>query len=177
MTNASVRLTLDEKLGLIRSRARRLGFRRHDLEDSVQEVMLAVLEFEYDSEKSNGATEATALTTIIDRRLKTLLRSQQRYAGLLSRAADRLAAECQGYDDGPVCDEASGVERVASAELDQVLASMDSEMQQVCQLLMDGLSTAGIAEQLGMGWHRANRIVEAIRDRLQAAGLNPTEVQ
>ncbi|MBX3452480.1 MAG: sigma-70 family RNA polymerase sigma factor [Planctomycetaceae bacterium] len=177
MTIAAERLTLEQKLDLIRSRARRLGFRRHDLEDAVQEVMLAILEFEYDPDKSNGATETTALTTVIDRRLKTLLRSQKRYAGLLSRATDQLAVACQGFDDGPYCEEAGGLERVASAELDEILSSMDEEMQEVCRLLMEGLSTTGIAEQLGMGWHRANRIVDTIRERLQAAGLNPTDVE
>jgi hypothetical protein len=67
MTHEAQQLSLDDKLNLIKSRARLLGFRRHDLEDAVQEVMLAVLEFEYAPEKSNGATETTALTTVIDR--------------------------------------------------------------------------------------------------------------
>ena len=70
MTNATERLSLIEKLNLIKSRARLQGFRRHSLEDAVQEVALVVLEFEYDAEKSNGATETTALVTVIDRRLK-----------------------------------------------------------------------------------------------------------
>ena len=41
MTNNAERLTLEEKLDLVKSRARIMGFRRHDLEDAVQEVMLS----------------------------------------------------------------------------------------------------------------------------------------
>ena len=33
-------LTVEEKLDLIRSRAKRFGLRRHDLEDAIQDVML-----------------------------------------------------------------------------------------------------------------------------------------
>lgn len=36
MTNATERLSLDDKLNLIKSRARLMGFRRHDLEDAVR---------------------------------------------------------------------------------------------------------------------------------------------
>ena len=78
MTNAVEQLTLNEKLNLIKTRARLMGFRRHDLEDAVQEVMLEVLEFKYEPEKSNGATETTALTTVIDRKLVSLTRVNRR---------------------------------------------------------------------------------------------------
>lgn len=174
MTNAVERLTLDDKLNLIKSRARLMGFRRHDLEDAVQEVMLTVLEFEYDVEKSNGATETTALTTVIDRRLNLLRRSQRRYAGLIERATDRLAVEYQGCEDGPFELDRTGEERVASAELEDVIATMDDEMQQVCRLMMQGMLTRGISRRLKMGWNRVDELISTIRERLEAAGLNPS---
>ena len=61
---------------LIIARARRMGFRGHDLLDAQQEVALAVMLFRFDLAKSNGAAETTALTALIDRQLKTMLRAK-----------------------------------------------------------------------------------------------------
>lgn len=177
MTNTTERLTLNEKLNLIKSRARLQGFRRHDLDDAVQEVIMAALEFEYDPDKPNGGTETTALTTVIDRRLKLLKRTNRRYAGLIERATDRLAADNQGCYDGPCVNDQSGEDRIASAEVEAVIARMEEEMQQVCRLLMAGMLTRGIAKQLKMGWYRADELVAAIRERFEAAGLNPLVVE
>lgn len=177
MTNATERLSLDDKLNLIKSRARLMGFRRHDLEDAVQEVTLAVLEFEYDKQKSNGATETTALTTVIDRRLKLLKRSQRRYAGLLDRAAQHLAVDHKGLDDGPMIDDRSGEELVESEEVTSALYGLDAETLQVAGLLMEGATQNAIAEYLGMGWQRVARLTGLIRARLEAAGLNPAVVE
>ncbi len=177
MTNAAEQLTLNDKLNLIKTRARLLGFRRHDLEDAVQEVMLEVLEFKYETEKSNGATEATALTTVIDRKLISMQRVTRRYAGLIERATDQLAAEHQGYFDGPCSIDQSGEYRVASAEIESAIADLDDESKQVCRLLMDGLSTKGIAEELDMGWHRADRHVALIRERLEEAGITHLDAE
>lgn len=177
MTNSATRLTVDEKLTLVTGRARLLGFRRHDLEDAVQEVMLAVLEFEYAPEKSNGATETTALTTVIDRRLKLLKRSQRRYAGLLERAAGHLAAEHSGFQEGAGVEDGSADREVLGAEIAAVMADMDEESQQVCRMLTDGLSTRRIADELQTSWHRADRLVAGIREKLQAAGFTPADAE
>lgn len=177
MTDPATRLTLDDKLNLIKSRARLMGFRRHDLEDAVQEVMLAVLEFEYEPEKPNGGKEVTALTTIIDRKLISLKRGKRRYAGLIERATDRLSAEYQRCDDGPFHEDHSGDARVLSDEVTAALNGLDQESLQVARLLMEGLSTKAIAEHLDMGWHRADRIVAAIRERMVEAGLNPFDAE
>ncbi len=177
MTNNAERLTLEEKLNLVKSRARIMGFRRHDLEDAVQEVMLSVLEFQYDPEQPNGGTETTALTTVIDRRLSLLNRAKRRYAGLVDRASKNLAVECQGYEDGPFVDDDQAVQRLVSDEVETVIFSMDDEMQQVVRLLMDGLSTKAVAEQLDMSWHRADRIVTAIREHLEAVGFTAADAE
>ena len=177
MTNKAERLTLEEKLNLAKSRARIMGFRRHDLEDAVQELMLSVLEFEYDPNNANRATETTALTTVIDRRLLLMKRSQRRYAGLLNRAKENMAAEHQGFEDGPCSGDASAEDRITSKEVTSIISTMDDDMQQVCRLLMDGQTTHAIAEQLGMGWQRVVRLVAMIRERLEAAGFNSIDVE
>ena len=177
MTNNAERLTLEEKLNLVKSRARIMGFRRHDLEDAVQEVMLSVLEFVYDPENSKGATETTALTTVIDRRLALLIRAKRRYAGLLNRAAAYLAADHQGFEDGPCIEDDAAEHRLTSEEVASIIATMDDDMQQVCQLLLDGQSENAIAEQLGMGWQRVARLVALIRERLETAGFTAADAE
>ena len=177
MINAAEQLTLNDKLNLIKSRARLRGFRRHDLEDAVQEIAMVVLRFKYDAEKSNGATESTALITVIDRRLQLLKRTKRRYAGLIDHATEQLASDHQGYFDGPCVNDHTGEERVASAEVEAVIAQMEEEMQQVCRLLMAGMQTRGIARRLKMAWYRADELVAAIRERFEEAGLNPLVVE
>lgn len=177
MINAKEKLTLNEKLNLIKTRARLMGFRAHDLEDAVQEIVMVVLGFEYDAEKSNGASATTALITVIDRRLQLLNRSKRRYAGLIDRATEQLASDHQGYFDGPCVNDHSGEERIVSAEVEAVITPMAEEMQQVCRLLMAGMQTRGISRRLKMAWYRADELVAAIRERFEEAGLNPLIVE
>lgn len=54
---------------------------------------------------------------------------------------------------------------------------MDDDMQQVCGLLMDGVSENAIAEQLGMGWQRVARLVSLIRERLESAGFTAADAE
>ncbi len=177
MTNNAERLTLEEKLDLVKSRARIMGFRRHDLEDAVQEVMLSVLEFQYDPEQPNGGTETTALITVIDRRLISLKRVNRRHARIVERATDELAYASQGYDDGPRIEDHTAEERIVSEELESLISDMDEEMQQVCRMLMAGRRTRSIARRLKMGWRRADELVTAIRERLEAAGFAAADAE
>ncbi len=62
------------KVDLIVSRARRLGFRRQDLDDAQQQIVVELLSFEFDPTRSNGATEETAVTALIDHQLLSLRR-------------------------------------------------------------------------------------------------------
>lgn len=177
MTNNAERLTLEEKLDLVKCRARIMGFRRHDLEDAVQEVMLSVLEFEYDPEQPDGGAETTALTTVIDRKLVSLKRVNRRHARIAQWATDELAAKCQGLEDGPSSEDDRANHCLTKEEVACIIAKMDDDMQQVCQLLMDGQTTNAIAAQLGMGWERVVRLVSLIRERFAAAGFNSTDAE
>ncbi|GIX04907.1 MAG: hypothetical protein KatS3mg114_0776 [Planctomycetaceae bacterium] len=177
MTNNAERLTLEEKLDLVKSRARIMGFRRHDLEDAVQEVMLSVLEFQYDPEQPNGGTETTALITVIDRKLVSLKRVERRHSKIAQWATGELAAKCQGFEDGPFVEDDSAEHRLSSEEVASIVATMDDDMQQVCRLLMDGQTENAIAEQLGMGWQRVARLVSLIRERLEAAEFTAADAE
>ena len=73
------------KLELINRRTRQRGLRDDDFLDMQQLLVLEVLKFEFDPDKSNGATETTALTALIDRRLAMMRRGEQRCAGPVAR--------------------------------------------------------------------------------------------
>ncbi|MFW6042007.1 MAG: hypothetical protein ACOC8M_03310, partial [Guyparkeria sp.] len=73
------------KVDLITHRAKLQGFRPHELPDALQEAVLVVLEFEYDPNHANGATERTALVPIIDNRLRKMKRSATRYRAHVER--------------------------------------------------------------------------------------------
>jgi hypothetical protein len=52
-----------------------MGFRRQDLDDVQQQVSIALLQFNFDEARSNGASERTAITAVIDRQLRKIRRS------------------------------------------------------------------------------------------------------
>ena len=66
------------KAELILKRATRAGFRADELEDVQQDIIQAVLNFEFVSHKSNGAKERTALTALIDKQLAFIYRRETR---------------------------------------------------------------------------------------------------
>ena len=149
---------------LIRIRARRLGFRRHDLEDAQQEVALHVLSFRYQQSKSNGASEATALTALADRQLKALLRRRGRYEHHLERLRrERAAAAARnGHRQRMelIVDVRDAVSRLTTIE------------QAVCRGLAHGHSISRIASDLNRAWHTVRRIVARIRNHFEAIGLS-----
>jgi DNA-binding NarL/FixJ family response regulator len=149
------------KSELIAARARRMGFRDHDLLDAQQEVALAVMLFRFDLAKSNGAAETTALTALIDRQLKTMLRAKVRYDRCVQRAGQEHTADAAHNDlHSLVIDVRDAVDRLTPAE------------QAVCRGLGCGDSIDQIAYDMGRGWHTIRRIIERIRVQLSAIGLD-----
>ena len=64
----------DWKVRLISRRAKQRGFRGQDLDDAIQRCAIAVMGFQFDASRSNGATESTVLTAVVDRQLLALRR-------------------------------------------------------------------------------------------------------
>ena len=147
------------KVNLIIHRAKRCGFRPHEIPDALQEAVLVVLDFEYDPGHANGATERTALTTVIDNRLRKMKRAAARYRMHVERfglQANEFSAE---EVDPRVVDVASAV------------ADLSPREQQVCRGLADGLSVAQMAKWMGCGWHTVDRIIRRLRQRFEELGL------
>lgn len=150
------------KAELITARAKRLGFRGTDADDAFQEVILAVLGFVYDEDKSNGACEATALTTVIDRRLRSHLRRRYRQDRVEQFSPETLV------DEGP-----SYLPTLArDVDVREALARLPEREQSICQSLAQGESIAQIANGLGCSWHALDRAVVHIRAYFEDLGLD-----
>ena len=147
------------KVNLIIHRAKRCGFRPHEIPDALQEAVLVVLEFQYDPDHANGATERTALVPIIDNRLRKMKRAAARYRMHLERFGQDATEFSRDEVDPRVMDVASAI------------ADLSPREQEVCRGLADGLSVAQMAKQMGCGWHTINRIIRRLRERFEELGL------
>jgi DNA-binding NarL/FixJ family response regulator len=158
------------KVELIVERARRKGVRKDDLEDAQQEVIRSVLRFQYDPAKSNGATEATALTALIDNHLTFLQRgaarrskNHERYLRSLGIAENKPLPEPTGPDydrlHGLVLDVREAVAKLTPAE------------RAVCDALSLGIRRHRIAKELHLSRYGVDLMVKRIRDRFAALGL------
>lgn len=147
------------KVNLIISRAKRCGFKPHELPDALQEAVLVVLEFKYDPDHAQGATERTALVAVIDNRLRKMKRAATRYRTHLERLGDSATEFSRDEIDTRAMDVASAIGDLSPRE------------QQVCRGLADGLSVAQMAKWMGCGWHTVDRIIRRLRQRFEELGL------
>lgn len=158
-------------LELIERRGKRLGFRGADLDDAVQEAAIAVMTFEFDEQRANGATLETALTAVIDRCLRALRRKQSRYARHLQRFLDAAHAEWTNVDAEPV-EPHHQVPTDLQLDVRRVLEGLSAGDRQLCEHLATGRSVHQIAELLGCDWHTARRQIDRLRETFVARGLD-----
>lgn len=156
------------KADLIRERARRWGFRHEDLEDAEQEIILDVANFHFDAAKSNGAAERTALISVIDRRLCTLLRSKRRYQQHVAEAMAEVAVD----DERLAASTNSGPNGDLVIDTQEAVAALPDFERAICQSLALGYSLTEIATQLGCSRHAVRKTVTRIRQRFESLGLS-----
>jgi DNA-binding NarL/FixJ family response regulator len=151
----------------ISSRARRMGFKRHDIEDVQQQILLVLMDFEFNPEKSNGASGQTAITAVIDRQLRQYRRTRNRYTDHVT-----------GSENMPrhVVDSSYGVDQATHismlADLAKARTLLSPIEQQISDALADGQSINEIAKTMKMNWHTVNKHVASIRDCLESLGLD-----
>ena len=148
------------KVDLIATRARRMGFRPDEMPDIQQQIILDVMAFRFDADKSNGAKESTALQALIDNHLKNICRASARYQAHLERfGGERL----QESDFEP--------EELA-ADIRAVLETLPERERVVCIGLANGSSKHELAQHLGCGWHTVDRLIVRICERFAENGLD-----
>lgn len=155
------------KIDLIVSRAKRLGFRRQDLEDAQQQIVIELLEFAFDPARSNGATEETAVTALIDHQLLTLRRSRARYAERVTASDDQW-----GSDESLIADDSIQEQVATNTDIATGIAQLSPLARQICEALSDGLSVNETAQRLGVGWHTVERQVRSIRECFRRLGID-----
>ncbi len=149
------------KVALIRRRAQRKGFRSQDLDDAIQQAVLVVMEFRFDESRSNGASEATVLTAIVDRQLAMIRRGAERER----QRMETFATSCSATYELTYHDETISAVR-------QTLDGASPLERSVCALLADGHSTNDIAGRFGLSWHTVDAAVRRIRRLFKRNGLD-----
>ncbi len=148
------------KVDLIITRAKFMGFRKHEIPDALQEIVLELLRFDYDPNHANGAQERTALTSVIDNRLRKMVRSAMRYAAHVERSATGVRL--------------FSTEEVSPQAVDiaAATASLTLRERAICRGLARGLSKAEVAKRLRCGWHTVDRVVRRLRRDFRQLGLD-----
>jgi RNA polymerase sigma factor (sigma-70 family) len=151
----------------IAARARRMGFRGHDIEDVQQQILMVLMDFEFSPDKSNGASIRTAITSIIDRQLRFMRRTRLRYSDHVS-GSENLPSD--------VADTSHGVNASRRISLSEDLATARSKLsplsQSICDALSEGQSINEIAQAMGISWHTVHKHVASIREQFSNLGLD-----
>lgn len=170
MRNDYGTLVEEWKVDLIIKRAKRKGFRDHEIEDAQQEVILDVIAFQYDASKSNGATEETALTSLIDRQLTFIQRRMAR-----RHNHEEKYREMKGAVDGnptPTPTYSDEERRIAIIlDVQRGMEMLSQREQDVCRALAADISRLQIAKNMGISRYQLDLIIEGICLRFDAMNL------
>jgi DNA-binding CsgD family transcriptional regulator len=147
---------------LINRRARRRGFRPDELDDLQQQIVPHLAAFQFDPNRSHGATLRTALVALIDQQLKTRARTLARYRRHVERQ-QQVARRRELI----TCDEPNALR----LDVGDAVAALPAREQAVCKALAAGSSIADVAAQLHCSWHAVRRLIRNIRARFEALGL------
>lgn len=171
MGNAYGQLIAKWKADIIADRALKRGFRPDELDDVQQEIIPAVLAFRFDAEKSNGATERTALTALVNNRLTFIQRGRARQIKNHERYMESIGMKV----DKPFEEIADDVNPDAVAlafDVREAVAGLEPQERAVCAALSRGDNRLGIARAMGMTRCAMSRMIGHIREHFQAVGLD-----
>jgi len=159
------------KVDVILDMARKRGFRPDELDDVQQEIVPAVLAFRFDSQKSNGATERTAVTALVNRRLTFIQRGRARQLKHHERYMELIGLK----NDKPFDEIAEDVhpDAVAMAfDVREAVAGLPAQEQAVCAALSRGDNRVSIARAMGLTRSAVECLIRHIRDQFHAGGLD-----
>ena len=171
MGNAYGQLIEKWKADIIADRALKRGFRPDELDDVQQEIVPAVLAFRFDSQKSNGATERTAVTALVNRRLTFIQRGRARQLKHHERYMELIGLK----NDKPFEEIAEDVHPDAVAmtfDVREAVAGLPAQEQAVCAALSRGDNRLGIAKAMGLTRSAVECLIRRIREQFHAGGLD-----
>ena len=155
------------KVDIVRDRARLRRFGDEEINDAMQDVVPALLAFRYDPERSNGASERTAVTALVDRRLSFIQRGharrikrQERYAPLLEK--DGCTSAAMPNIAGPAA---------LRMDVQDAVSRLTPREQAVCAALARGETCSAIARELAVSRRHLNGMIRHIRGQFRNVGL------
>jgi DNA-directed RNA polymerase specialized sigma24 family protein len=152
--------------GLIERRARRLGFKEHEIPDVQQEIAMVLVNTRC---RPGPASERTCVTRIIDLQACKILRARKRDV----RRANYEKASAKLLDR-PGYYGMSEVERTSlRLDTEAAMTGLSPVEKSVLHALTRGESQADIARSLGRSRSRVCEIVAGLRARLRRHGLGP----
>lgn len=157
------------KVDLIIRRAKRWRLAGNDLDDVLQETVLSLLNFNYNQHRSNGASERTAVTAVVDRRLAMYHRSKSRHCRRTARFRDAVVTLNGWVRTSPIAP-SKEIDLGLQLDVQSAMDEMSPRARQVCIALSEGYSINEIAKTLEISWRAVSREVGCIRQRLHRSG-------
>ena len=158
------------KVNLALGRIRAFGFPADQWPDLLQNLMPEVAGFQFQADRAGGRNEAQVFYGLINNRLRSVLRSQQRQQRRIVRHQELLGVSPENADLHPAF---AAEERTdMQLDIDLSLAALPQQHRSVCQRLMDGDSIAQIARDLNLAWHTVERIIEQVRKQFTKPELD-----
>jgi len=158
------------KARLAISRIKALGFPKRDWPDLMQDLAVVILEFRYDPNHDNGASEQTALYAVINRHL--LYRMRCRYSE--REAFEQYLRSLGIHEDGsyvgpePCCEVDYGI----GMDVDRALPGLSPFDRAVANGLAAGMSKAALARKLGCEWNTIHKAMRRIREHFEGLGID-----
>jgi DNA-directed RNA polymerase specialized sigma24 family protein len=158
------------KMRLAVSRIKALGFPKADWPDIMQDLAVVILEFEYDPNHDNGASEQTALYAVINRHLLSLMRRRYRNRRGFDRYLRRLGIHEDGTYVGP--DPCVEVNFALGMDVERALSSLSEFDRAVAHGLTESLSKAAMSRRLGCQWNTIHKAMRRIREHFEELGID-----
>lgn len=159
------------KSDLILEIARTKGFRNEMLEDAHQQLVMVILAFNFDAQHKSGASERTALVSLIHNQLNTILRTERRRQNHMKK----IQRVCGPSKYQPFTDD-KHIEHERKFELGidvrMAVSRLSLQEQAACRALSEGKSRCAIAAELGVSRYQVELIVNRVRDVFINLGLD-----
>ena len=148
------------KLKMIARQARRFGFFGVDIDDAVQDTVLAVSEFKYDVKKAAGGSEEAIFCLLVNRVLSTLGHRRARREA----KDDQISARVTPREQSPASHLRLDIESVAER--------LPAGERRIFDLVAKNVSRENIVARLKITRHAVDTGIKNIRRKMERAGLN-----
>jgi DNA-directed RNA polymerase specialized sigma24 family protein len=158
------------KINLTLARIKAFRFPRDQWADLLQNIVPEMAEFQFCADRAGGRNEAQILYGLINNRLRSVIRAQQREQRRMAHHRELLGVSPENAETHAAFAVADRSDMQLDIHLS--LAAMPERERTICQRLMAGDSVSQIARDLGIGWHAVERIIDRVRKHFTKMELN-----